>query len=253
MNDYLISVVIPALNEELFIGRTVESVLCQAGPFEIIVADGGSTDQTACELSKYRAVTLVNSVRGRAVQMNTGASNAIGEVLLFLHADTVLPPTAFDLIRQSIRSGAGAGTFRLRFAESTGLLLRFSSWVTRMPLPSLCFGDRGLFVTRSAFDAVGGFPNVPIFEDLSIVKALRQTTQFAYLPASVTTSPRRFDSAGHWKQQRINTYLWLRYLRGDNPAELEEHYEYSRMDDPSPAGSSAASPIGDAVDENGRA
>ncbi len=221
-----ISVVIPALNEAARIERTLEALVTQPGPWEVIVVDGGSTDETMARAAAY--ATVLTSSPGRARQMNHGAQDADGPVLLFLHADTLLPPDAFDLIRATLNDpSAEAGAFRLRFDVATPLL-RFYSFCTRFPLPRLCFGDRGLFVRRAVFEALGGFPKVPIFEDLEMVRLLHQRGGFRFLSRAVTTAARRFESVGPLRQQALNSYLWVRYQLGTDPERIAHLYSYDR-------------------------
>lgn len=221
-----ISVVIPTLNEAPYVDRALRSVARQHGPHEIIVADGGSTDATR-ERAAERATVLVGD-RGRARQMNAGAAVASGEVLLFLHADTQLPAYAFRWIRATLASSAAeAGLFRLRFDVETPLL-RFYAWCTRFPLPRIAFGDRALFVRRRVFEAVGGFPEVPIFEDLELVRLLDQRGGLRFVPACVVTSARRFERQGPLRQQILNLSLWIRYVTGGDLHRLASAYTYDR-------------------------
>lgn len=250
-----LSVIIPALNEEASIGHTLRSVYNAAGgrsarvqasettpsaphssaPLrlrEIIVVDGGSQDDTvrkaediAAEYRDAARLSVVSSPRGRARQMNAGAADAQGDVLLFLHADTTLGSDAFAAMESALRRGAEAGTFALRFSPSSPVLRLYAA-CTHLPWTRLFFGDRGLFVTRSAFDAVGGYPDWPIFEDLEIVHRLHQRTSVQLLPAAVTTSSRRFRAHGTLRQQLLNGWLWLRYLTGTPPQQLADLYRY---------------------------
>ena len=221
-----ISVVIPALNEAARIESTLEALATQPGPREVIVVDGGSTDDTRARAAAY--ATVLTSSRGRARQMNHGAQEADGPVLLFLHADTQLPSDAFDLIRATLADpSAEAGAFRLRFDVTTPLL-RFYSFCTRFPLPRLCFGDRGLFVRRAVFETLGGYPEVSIFEDLEMVRLLHKRGGFRFLPQAVTTAARRFESVGPLRQQALNFYLWTRYQLGADPERIAHLYSYDR-------------------------
>ncbi|RMH65943.1 MAG: glycosyltransferase [Bacteroidetes bacterium] len=220
-----ISVVIPALNEATRIEATLASVAAQPGPLEIIVADGGSVDGTR-RLATRRA-TVIRAPRGRARQMNAGARLASGEVLLFLHADTLLPESAFKHIRRALlQPSVEAGTFRLAF-DAEHPLLRFYAFCTRFPLPALGFGDRGLFVRRQVFEAVGGFADIPMFEDLDLVRRLHRRGTFRFLPLAVTTAARRFEARGLLRQQMLNAYLWVRYHLGTPPDALVHLYPYA--------------------------
>ncbi len=223
-----ISVIIPALNEAERIRDTLLAIGAQAPPFEMIVVDGGSEDETVLQASEMARV--VSSDPGRATQMNRGAEEAIGDVLLFLHADTHLPPQGLDAIRSALSDpSAEAGAFRLAFDHWTPLL-RFYSYCTRFSLPSLCFGDRGLFIRKSVFKEMGGFAPVPLFEDLDMTRRLYARGSFRFLPEYVTTAARRFEQNGPFRQQLRNAYLWLHFLRGTDPVTLAHHYTYTDAD-----------------------
>ncbi|MFK7843702.1 MAG: TIGR04283 family arsenosugar biosynthesis glycosyltransferase [Rhodothermales bacterium] len=219
----LISIVIPTLNESACIEHTLTALQIQEQPFEIIVADGGSADDTCNKAGMYARV--IPTQRGRASQMNAGAADARGDVLLFLHADTHLPPNALHLIRQAVADNAVAGNFRLKFDTSSPLLSTYS-FFTRFQFPRFSFGDRSLFVQTELFEHIGGFASIPIFEDLDLVSRLTKKGEFAYLHAYVVTAARRFEKNGLAKQQLLNAYLWIRYLLGTPPAKLAHHYTY---------------------------
>ncbi len=222
-----ISIIIPTLNEADTLGGTLQAVAQQAGPKEIIVVDGGSADATV-EIARPHA-TVLESARGRARQMNAGAGAATGEALLFLHADTHPPAEALPIIRTTLADPqTEAGIFRLGFDRSAPLL-QFYAWCTRWPWIRLAFGDRGLFARRTAFDAVGGFPDWPLFEDLELAHRLYRHGGFCFRPEAVTTSARRFTRNGPLRQQVRNLRLWLHYLRGTPPERLTHLYAY---DDP---------------------
>ena len=221
-----ITVVIPSLNEANRIEQTLTSVVTQPKPMEVIVVDGGSTDETVEKAQVY--ATVMSSPPGRARQMNHGAQAATGDVLLFLHADTVLPPDAFSQIRAALTTEAcEGGAFRLLFDINTPLL-RFYSYCTRFHLPRICFGDRTLFVRRSVFETLGGFPEVRLFEDLEMVRLLYQRGGFCFLQQAVTTAARRFEEVGPLRQQLLNIYLWTRYQLGTSPERLAHLYYYHK-------------------------
>ena len=222
-----ISVIIPALNEATRIERTLTSVTEQPEPWETIVVDGGSTDETVARAAQV--ATVLTAPPGRAHQMNRGWKASDGEVLLFLHADTLLAPDAFDLIRAALADASvEAGAFRLRFDVETPLL-RFYSFCTRFPMPRICFGDRGLFVRRAVFETLGGFPEVSIFEDLEMVRLLHRRGGFRFLSQAVTTAARRFETVGPLRQQLLNTYLWTRYQLGTDPERIAHLYSYHQQ------------------------
>ena len=220
--DSLISIIIPALNEENFIEETIRSAASQEERHEIIVVDGGSSDWTRAVAERHAKV--IQSPPGRARQMNAGAHEARGDVLLFLHADTHLPQGALALVRRTV-SGSEGGIFRLRFDSPTPLL-RFYGFFTRIPTALFAFGDRGLFVRRDVFLSLGCFPEIPLFEDLEMARMLHRRGRFAYLKASVTTSSRRFREHGPLRQQLRNSYLWLHFIFRMNPERIAHLYPY---------------------------
>jgi rSAM/selenodomain-associated transferase 2 len=219
----LVSIIIPTLNEEDTIVPTLRRIHRQEGPVEVVVADGGSSDETRSVALSHGA-SVLQAPRGRASQMNDGAKRSTGDILLFLHADTQLPPHGLSRIRRALAPpDATAGTFRLCFDDPTPLL-RFYAWCTRWPWIRLCFGDRGQFVERPAFKAVGGFPDWPLFEDLELAARLQRQGGFRFLDAAVTTSARRFRHQGPLRQQLLNLYLWSHYLWGTDPERLASLY-----------------------------
>ena len=219
-----ISVIIPTLNEADQIERTLRVLHAQPGPKEIIVADGGSKDDTVARARPHAEV--VEAPQGRARQMNRGAAAASGDAYFFLHADSRPPAQGLDVIRTVLRQPAvEAGAFRLAFNRSTPLL-DFYSWCTKWPLVYICFGDRGLFVQRSTFELIGGYPDWPIFEDLEIARRLYERGGFRFMPQAVTTSARRFEQVGAFRQQLRNLRLWLHYVSGTDPASVAHLYPY---------------------------
>jgi len=222
-----LSVIVPTLNEASCIEETL-TVVRDQNPDEIVISDAGSRDSTTAIASNFGIV--VEGEAGRANQMNLGAATATGDILVFLHADTILPEDGLNIIRDTAMSVAPSGTFRLEF-DNPHPLLRFSSFCTRFESLNICFGDRCIFTNRETFDQVGGYPSIPIFEDVEFVKRIARLNQFAFLKQSVLTSARRYHDAGVWTQQWKNTRLWLRYQRGADPVELAKEYRYESRDD----------------------
>ena len=216
------SVVIPALNEAANLAATLDSVRAQEPePIDVIVVDGGSTDGTP-DLARSLGATVLASDPGRAYQMNAGAEAAQGDALLFLHADTRLPTGALKAAAEAL-DAADAGCFRLRFDRSS-FWLRVWTLPVWMRWTPWAFGDRALFVRRTAFSAVGGFPAWPLFEDVEIVKRLAARGRFAFLPLAVTTSARRYERNGRIRQQLRNLSLWGRWWLGAGPDGLADRY-----------------------------
>jgi rSAM/selenodomain-associated transferase 2 len=208
LRSSLISVVIPALDEEAALPAALASVAAQAGPVEVVVVDGGSADRTRA-VAEAAGVRVLIAPRGRARQMNAGASATAGEALLFLHADTCLPAGALAAVRTALADPAVAGgCFRTTFDDTRSVWMRVWQGRLWMRWHRLAFGDRAPFARRAAFEAAGGFPDQPIFEDLELVRRLRRAGRFVFLDAAVVTSARRFRANGPVLQQARNAALW---------------------------------------------
>ncbi|MCI0485317.1 MAG: TIGR04283 family arsenosugar biosynthesis glycosyltransferase [Blastocatellia bacterium] len=217
-----VSVIIPALNEERNILTTLLSIKKQQGDFEIIVVDGGSTDRTA-EIARPHA-SVISSERGRAVQMNAGARLASGEILLFLHADSILHPDALSNLNQALKDPENVGgTFTLKF-DSDKFLLRFYTFFTRFKFRYFHYGDQGIFVRRSVFEQLGGFKEIPIMEDIDFLRRMHGRGRVALIKLPVTTSARRFLKRGLFRQQLLNTILVSLYVLGVKPETLSRWY-----------------------------
>jgi rSAM/selenodomain-associated transferase 2 len=224
----MISIIVPTLNEERRIGRTLECLLSLRGNKEIIVADGGSDDRTV-EYACASGVTVMLCERGRGSQMHAAALASRGEELWFLHADTVPEGNALEHIRQALRDPAVVGgNFSLVF-EGDGFAARQMTWIyPRLRLLGLCFGDAGLFVRRSAYEAIGGFQPFPLFEDLDLMGRLRRCGRFVHLNARVYTSCRRFTGrkyAGAWAGWIV---LQVLFWMGVSPFRLARWYHNKR-------------------------
>jgi rSAM/selenodomain-associated transferase 2 len=194
----VLSVVIPAYNEEKMLPRTLDHLATQGGEIEVIVVDGGSTDRT-CDIVRARAdVRLVHARKGRASQMNAGARLARGEWLLFLHADTRLPERALaGLCRACIDRGYQAAGFRHRFSGRDWRLRVISTLHNfRCRLTGICYGDQALVIRADLFWRLGGFPDVPMLEDLIFGERLRNISRPGLLPWYVTTDSRKFEQRG---------------------------------------------------------
>lgn len=220
-----LSVVIPALNEAAHIERAILSAW-QCGADEVIVVDGGSDDATAAVAAGCRC-ELVGATRGRASQQNAGARAATGEVLLFLHADSAL---AADDIAAQI-GGALAdprrlhGALRQRIdAAGPGYRLLERGNAARVRWLGLPYGDQAIFVRREAFWRAGGFPEVPLLEDLLLMQSLRRLAWPALVPGPVLVSPRRWRRFGIARQTLRNWWLLARHSLGASPESLARHY-----------------------------
>jgi len=194
----MISIIIPVLNEERALPATLQHVFSQAGEFEVIVVDGGSTDSTLDIVSQDSRIQLLTAITGRASQMNAGAQHASGDWLLFLHADTLLPNDAILSIEQ-LSPESQAGGFKHRFSGH-GWSLRLISWLHnfRCRCTRIFYGDQAMFVRRKLFTELGMYPNEPILEDLLFSEQLVKVTRPVILDSYVTTESRKFEQNGIW-------------------------------------------------------
>lgn len=204
-----ISVIIPTYNEEKVIHGTLEDLFMRHSPDEVIVVDGGSQDKTVSIAREWAKV--IRSVKGRAQQMNTGASLATGDIFLFLHADTKLPSTGILKIREAVQKGALSGRFRMRFDERRRLF-RFYESYTRFQFFS--YGDQAFFVQKEIFKLLGGYRGDVPFEDIDFYQRLRRITKPVILKEAVVTSARRFSQVGCLRQKFINIFLVSLYRIG---------------------------------------
>jgi len=221
-----LSVVIPALDEAAGIGAVLENLQAmRARGVELIVVDGGSRDATVA-MSAPLADLVIRAPRGRARQMNVGAAAARGDALLFLHADTLLPPDADRLACAGLDPGKYVwGRFDVRIVGRPRML-RVVSWMMnlRSRLTGIASGDQALFMARAAFDAVGGFPEQPLMEDIEISHRLLRLSRPRCLAGPALTSGRRWESRGVWRTIFLMWRLRWLYARGTSPANLAEWY-----------------------------
>jgi rSAM/selenodomain-associated transferase 2 len=216
----VISVIVPVLNEARILAAALAELLEQEGRFEVIVVDGGSTDgsyQLACEAAQVRCIL---SGQGRGTQMNAGAAAARGELFLFLHIDTRLPPGAILALQAAADAGLQAGAFRHSFA-GTDWRLRLISAAHNLKcrLTRIYYGDHAIFVRRDVFERVGGFPEVAVLEDVIFCQRLRTLVRAALLPQVVTTDGRRFLQRGVWRTTARALLILARHTLGMAPGD----------------------------------
>lgn len=220
-----LSIVVPVLNEAASISRVLQALepLRERGA-QVIVVDGGSRDGTVA-LAQALADAVVQGPRGRARQMNTGASMAQGAVLLFLHADTFLPYRADVEVLQAVQVGALWGRFDVQIEGRSPMLAVVAAMMNlRSRLSGIATGDQAMFVRRDVFEAVGGFPDQPLMEDIELSKRLGRRASPACLRACVRTSGRRWETRGVWRTIGLMWCLRWRYWRGESPEQLARDY-----------------------------
>ena len=222
-----LSVVMPALNE----AQGITAALTALAPLvlrgaQIIVADGGSSDNTVA-LAQAGGAAVIGSPPGRALQMNAGAQQASGELLLFLHADTLLPDQADALIAQALTGSSRVwGRFDVTISGRSALLRVIAACMNlRSRWTGIATGDQAIFMTRAAFEAVDGFPTQPLMEDIEISKRLLRLSRPACLRARVLTSGRRWEVRGVWRTVLLMWRLRFAYWRGAAPDHLAELYK----------------------------
>jgi rSAM/selenodomain-associated transferase 2 len=216
----VISVVIPTLEEAATIPAAVTAALRALPGCEVIVVDAGSGDGTA--LAATEAGAIVVTERGsRSRAMNRGAEVAGGDVLLFLHADTRLPPDAAAAVRAAL-AGHGAGAFRIRFDHPRPLTERLVNLRSRTL--GIVYGDQALFCTRAAFERAGGYRPIPIMEDCDLASRLRRQCGLALVPTAVTTSARRHRRGGGLRTAARSWTIQLLYALRVPPERLARRY-----------------------------
>jgi rSAM/selenodomain-associated transferase 2 len=220
-----LSVIIPTLDEEANLPRALASL---PGDAEIIVSDGQSRDRTV-EIAKKHGARVAAGARGRGAQMNLGAKAAAGDVLLFLHADCELGGGALEAIRAALRNPeVVGGSFRLRIARSgwSHRLVTFGSNLrARLGLP---YGDQAIFVRRPVFEAIGGYPETPIMEDVELVRRLRRRGRLVAVAETVTTGTRHWDALGPILTTLLNWITVSLYFSGVSPSRLSPMYHRLR-------------------------
>ena len=221
-----LSIIVPALNEELGIAATLRALASARGRgAEVVVVDGGSTDRTVAVASPL-ADRVLCTAPGRAAQLNAGSSAAAGDVLLFLHADS-LPPPDFDTVLAAAIDGRRLawGRFDVRIAGGDRSLRIVAALLNaRSRLTGIATGDQGLFATRALFDKAGGFPPQPLMEDIAFCRAAKRIEPPLCLRRHVTTSGRRWARYGVARTVLLMWRLRLAYYLGADPARLAGRY-----------------------------
>ncbi len=221
----LLSIIVPVFDEAGCIVASLDALApLRARGHELIVVDGGSHDATAA-LSRARADAVLEAPRGRARQMNAGAALAHGQVLLFLHADTLLPAQPDAVIARALDGGALWGRFDVRITGRSALFPLIASLMNlRSRWSGIATGDQAMFVERRLFEHVGGFADQPLMEDIELSRRLRAMHRPACLRERVLTSGRRWEQHGVWRTILLMWRLRWQYWRGTPPEVLARAY-----------------------------
>ncbi len=225
-----LSIVVPVLDEARHLETLLAELASTAPGVEVVVADGGSRDGSAEIAARAAGTRVVSGERGRARQMNLGAAAATGEALLFLHADTRLPPGASGAILRALADPAVAyGRFDVRF-DNPGPAFRLIAGLMnlRSRLTGICTGDQAIFVRRAAFAALGGYPPISLMEDIELTRRLKRVGRFAPLRLQVTTAARKWEREGVARTVVLMWTLRLLHLCGVGPDRLHRWY-YGRL------------------------
>jgi rSAM/selenodomain-associated transferase 2 len=219
-------IVVPALDEAANLARLLPDLARRCPGAEVIVVDGGSRDETPAVVGRHSGARLLVSARGRARQMNAGARAAAGDVLLFLHADTRLPDGAAAAIERALAGPrVVGGRFDVGF-DSPRPVFRMIAWFmnARSRLSGICTGDQAIFVRREDFDAVGGYPDIPLMEDIELSRRLKRRGRLHALRLRVTTSARKWEREGPLRTVGLMWALRGLHFCGVAPARLHRWY-----------------------------
>ncbi len=222
---FTLSIIMPVFNESLVIGSTLAGPASRDDdPIEIIVVDGGSIDRTA-EVARQIASKILIKPGGRAIQMNHGAEYAQGAYLLFLHADTQMPPDFFEVLNQCFRRECVWGRFDVRLSGRYPLFRVVEFCINlRSRLTGIATGDQCMFIHRTVFRELGGYPEIPIMEDIALSKALKKISRPVCLRQKVITSSRRWERRGIIRTILLMWCLRLLYFMGVDPRTLARWY-----------------------------
>ena len=228
VDNSMVSIIVPALNEEARIACTLRALLALSGEKEILVADGGSEDLTV-EIATGLGVRVVACERGRGCQIRTAAREATGCVLWFVHADTRPENGALESILDALRDGAtSGGNFSLVF-EGDHYSARQMTWLyPYLRRLGLSYGDAGIFIRRSVYEAIGGCRPYPLFEDLDLIRRLKRRGKFVHLSTRIVTSARRFSGPRYARVWALWITLQILYWAGVSPHRLARWYRLAR-------------------------
>jgi rSAM/selenodomain-associated transferase 2 len=222
----VISIVVPVLDEARNLERLLPALRDLAPDAEVVIVDGGSRDDTESVLARWPRARIVSSPRGRARQMNAGAARSAGEVILFLHADTRLPAGFADVIEHALDDErVVGGRFDVAFDNPAWPFRMIAAMMNlRSRLSGIFTGDQAIFVRRAAFEVLGGYPEIPLMEDIALTRRLRRLGRVACLRRRVTTSARKWERDGIARTIGLMWMLRFLYFCGVSPERLHRWY-----------------------------
>lgn len=224
----IISIIIPVLNEEKTIENTIKNLMNIRGNKEIIIVDGGSNDKTV-QIAKC-LTKVVCSPKGRANQMNAGARIAEGNILWFVHSDSIVDENSLINIRKAIEEGYKAGGFKLYFYDDKSSFMKYISFTSnlRAKYLNIYFGDQGIFVEKNLFNNLDGFKRIYLMEDWELSKRISKEEKMKLLDCSIGTSARRFNNGGKLKTHLLMHKIKILYLLGICDKKLSMIYKEAR-------------------------
>ena len=222
----MISIVVPVLDEARNLERLLPALRDLAPDAEVVIVDGGSRDDTESVLARWPRARIISSPRGRAMQMNAGAARSAGDVILFLHADTRLPAAFTDAIERALDDQrVVGGRFDVAFDNPAWPFRMIAAMMNlRSRLSGIFTGDQAIFVRRAAFEALGGYPEIPLMEDIALTRRLRRLGRVACLRRRVTTSARKWERDGIARTVGLMWLLRFLYFCGVSPERLHRWY-----------------------------
>lgn len=224
----MISVVIPTFNEEESIAETIREIKKRDTTnlvSEIIISDGQSADNTVYVASNEGATVFISEKKGRAAQMNFGASKAQCEIIYFLHADSIPPENYSSIIEEAFKNKFTSGSFRLEF-DHQHWFLKANAWFTRFDVNAIRFGDQSLFITKNVFEKCSGFDeNLLIMEDQEIIYRIKKYSNFTVMNGAVITSARKYLDNGIYRMQAVFFRIWFLYYLGYSQEKLLKIYK----------------------------